>query len=100
MQGIRWLWRWKLPACRTCQSRSGDLAASVCTPTAGLSWPKRNDLMKLAGLGVCLFLSQLFYITGIELSGVVVATCMQARQYLHAGKGVLLAFPGCPGIVA
>ena len=28
-------------------------------------------------LGGCLFLNQLFYILGIDMSGVVVATCMQ-----------------------
>lgn len=54
-------------------------ARMAARPPAGVHWPKRPDLMRIAGLGVCLFLSQLFYITGIELSGVVVATCMQVR---------------------
>lgn len=39
--------------------------------------PKRHDLPKVAGLGLCLWLNQLLYILGIDMSGVVVATCMQ-----------------------
>ena len=31
----------------------------------------------MAGLGLCLWLNQLLYILGIDMSGVVVATCMQ-----------------------
>ena len=31
----------------------------------------------MAALGLCLYFNQLFYIIGIDLSGVVVATCMQ-----------------------
>ena len=30
-----------------------------------------------AALGLCLYFNQLFYIIGIDMSGVVVATCMQ-----------------------
>lgn len=39
--------------------------------------PKRQDLLHVAALGVCLFFNQLLYILGISLSGVLVATCMQ-----------------------
>jgi hypothetical protein len=39
--------------------------------------PARRDLARVAGLGLCLYFNQLFYIIGIDLSGVVVATCMQ-----------------------
>lgn len=39
--------------------------------------PRRSDLLRVALLGFCLYLNQLFYIMGIDLSGVVVATCMQ-----------------------
>lgn len=36
-----------------------------------------SDAPKIVGLGACMFASQLFYVLGIKLSGVVVATCMQ-----------------------
>ena len=39
--------------------------------------PRRGDLLAILGLGSCLFLNQLFYILGIDMSGVLVATCMQ-----------------------
>ena len=65
-------------------------------PHAGLSWPKRHDLAKIGGLGVCLFLSQLFYITGIELSGVVVATCMQVGGWACGGRPAAAAVPPSP----
>jgi len=45
------------------------------TPAGQL--PARRDLARVAGLGLCLYFNQLFYIIGIDLSGVVVATCMQ-----------------------
>lgn len=44
---------------------------------AGTTWPARHDLWRIALMGACMYLSQLFYIIGIELSGVVVATCIQ-----------------------
>ena len=31
----------------------------------------------MMALGLCLYFNQLFYIIGIDMSGVVVATCMQ-----------------------
>ena len=39
--------------------------------------PRKADLLNLAFLGLLLYCNQLFYIMGVELSGVVVATCMQ-----------------------
>ena len=39
--------------------------------------PEREDLLKIFALGMCLYFNQLFYIIGIDMSGVVVATCMQ-----------------------
>ncbi len=39
--------------------------------------PAKRDLLRVAALGLCLYFNQLFYIIGIDLSGVVVATCMQ-----------------------
>lgn len=39
--------------------------------------PRRADLLAILALGGCLFLNQLFYILGIDMSGVLVATCMQ-----------------------
>lgn len=43
----------------------------------GYSVPSKIDVWRVAGLGACMFASQLLYIIGIELSGVVVASCMQ-----------------------
>ena len=37
----------------------------------------KRDLLSITGLGICLYLNQLFFILGIDLSGVVVAACMQ-----------------------
>ncbi|KDD72087.1 hypothetical protein H632_c3887p0, partial [Helicosporidium sp. ATCC 50920] len=49
-----------------------------------LSWwltrvahPARRDVLAVVALGFCMFASQLFFIIGIELSGVLVATCIQ-----------------------
>jgi drug/metabolite transporter (DMT)-like permease len=39
--------------------------------------PKRQDVLRVMALGMCLYFNQLFYIIGIHMSGVVVATCMQ-----------------------
>jgi len=51
------------------------LMLAARTPAGQL--PARRDLARVAGLGLCLYFNQLFYIIGIDLSGVVVATCMQ-----------------------
>ena len=44
---------------------------------AGRLAPLRHDCPRVLLLGCCLFFNQLFFILGIALSGVVVATCMQ-----------------------
>lgn len=44
---------------------------------AGPMRPKQADLWRVALMGGAMFLSQLLYILGIELSGVAIATCMQ-----------------------
>lgn len=44
---------------------------------AGKTSPKRPDLWRVGLMGGAMFLSQLCYILGIELSGVTIATCMQ-----------------------
>lgn len=41
------------------------------------SIPKKEDLSSLAFVGILMYFNQLFYILGVELSGVVVATCIQ-----------------------
>jgi len=48
-----------------------------CVGTHAGLLPQRQDLGKVMGLGLCLYFNQLFYIIGIDMSGVVVATCMQ-----------------------
>ena len=57
-------------------SMSGIEAAAECDVYAAML-PKKQDLLAIAGLGACLYLNQLCYIIGIDLSGVLVATCMQ-----------------------
>ena len=48
----------------------------LCMGRTGLL-PQRQDLWRVLALGLCLYFNQLFYIIGIDMSGVVVATCMQ-----------------------
>lgn len=47
------------------------------TTLPGAPLPARQDALLFFLLGVCLFASQLLYMLGIDLSGVVVATCIQ-----------------------
>mmetsp|Transcript_6902 Transcript_6902/g.18045 ORF Transcript_6902/g.18045 Transcript_6902/m.18045 type:complete len:422 (+) Transcript_6902:229-1494(+) len=44
---------------------------------SGVVLPPSADLGWFALLGLCLFLNQLFFLLGLQFSGVVVATCMQ-----------------------
>lgn len=44
---------------------------------SGYSVPVRMDAAKVFFLGFCMFLSQLMYIIGIEMSGVLIASCIQ-----------------------
>ena len=41
------------------------------------SVPRMGDAPKLLFIGLALYFNQLFYIMGVDMSGVVVATCMQ-----------------------
>jgi drug/metabolite transporter (DMT)-like permease len=50
---------------------------ATATAAAGTVWPSWHDAGRVVALGVCMFTSQLFYIMGIELSGVTIATCIQ-----------------------
>lgn len=56
---------------------AGPLLYAIAWISTRVAAPAREDAWKVASLGCCLFCSQLFYIIGIELSGVVAATCMQ-----------------------
>ena len=58
------------------ESKEGTSPRHGHSVAAG-TFPKRQDLPKFLGLGLCLWLNQLLYILGIDMSGVVVATCMQ-----------------------
>lgn len=55
---------------------AGGIMCSVSHFTAGVV-PRREDLARFLIIGVLLYCNQLFYILGVELSGVVIATCMQ-----------------------
>lgn len=56
---------------------AGPLLYAIAWLSTGVAFPAWVDVWRVVGLGACMFFSQLFYIIGIELSGVVVATCMQ-----------------------
>ena len=66
--------------------------------------PKRSDLWRVGVMGGAMFLSQLLYILGIEMSGVTVATCMQPaipvrrRRALQADR--LAPLPPLPRALA
>lgn len=51
------------------------LSALACVLTRSV--PKKEDFKKLMFLGLLVYFNQLCYIMGVELSGVVVATCIQ-----------------------
>ncbi|CAL8470768.1 g10310 [Coccomyxa elongata] len=55
---------------------AGPIMCAMAWFSTGLL-PKRVDLVRVMALGLCLYFNQLFYIVGIDMSGVVVATCMQ-----------------------
>jgi len=56
---------------------AGPLLYAIAWISTGVAYPARQDIWRVFALGACMFLSQLFYIVGIELSGVTVATCFQ-----------------------
>lgn len=58
------------------EASAGPILFCLSYGLTGAAWPGQ-DAWSMLALGVCLFISQLMYIKGIELSGVVVATCMQ-----------------------
>ena len=73
------------------EATAGPLLYAIAWLSTGVALPEWQDAWRVAGLGLCLFLSQLFYIIGIELSGVVIATCMQpAIPVFTVMLGVLL----------
>lgn len=45
--------------------------------TLGYRLPQRGDAVKVFGLGLCMFLSQLLYIMGVDMAGVLMASCIQ-----------------------
>ncbi|CAD7703401.1 unnamed protein product [Ostreobium quekettii] len=55
---------------------AGSVMCLLAYATTGAR-PKRSDVPTLAVLGALLYCNQLFYILGMEMSGVVVACCMQ-----------------------
>lgn len=55
---------------------AGTIMCSLAYLSTGML-PKKADLMHIGYLGTLLYCNQLFYILGVSLSGVVMATCMQ-----------------------
>ncbi|CAK0782743.1 hypothetical protein CVIRNUC_005938 [Coccomyxa viridis] len=58
------------------EATAGPIMCAMAWFSSGLL-PQRQDLWRVLALGLCLYFNQLFYIIGIDMSGVVVATCMQ-----------------------
>lgn len=56
---------------------AGPILLALSWIMAGKTAPRRGDLWRVGAMGGAMYLSQLLYILGIELSGVTVATCMQ-----------------------
>jgi drug/metabolite transporter (DMT)-like permease len=56
---------------------AGPVLFLLSIVTVGYKIPGRMDVVKVLMLGFCMFLSQLLYIMGIELSGVMMASCIQ-----------------------
>lgn len=59
------------------EASAGPILFAIAWTATGVAAPARQDAGRLVALGACLFASQLFYIIGIELSGVAAASCMQ-----------------------
>eukprot|EP00210_Caulerpa_lentillifera_P008599 g8203.t1 len=55
---------------------AGGIMCSVAHFTTRVL-PRREDFLQFLIIGTLLYCNQLFYILGVELSGVVIATCMQ-----------------------
>eukprot|EP00892_Ulva_mutabilis_P009714 jgi/Ulvmu1/7114/UM034_0020.1 len=53
------------------------LALLALSSTLYQATPRRRDMLRIAGLGLCLFLNQLLFILGLFLAGVTLASCMQ-----------------------
>ena len=56
---------------------AGPLLYALAFWLTGVYLPMREDMPRVLALGAAMFASQLFYIKGIQLSGVIVATCLQ-----------------------
>eukprot|EP00216_Chloropicon_sp_CCMP2111_P003634 CAMPEP_0198242570 /NCGR_PEP_ID=MMETSP1446-20131203/17728_1 /TAXON_ID=1461542 ORGANISM="Unidentified sp, Strain CCMP2111" /NCGR_SAMPLE_ID=MMETSP1446 /ASSEMBLY_ACC=CAM_ASM_001112 /LENGTH=327 /DNA_ID=CAMNT_0043926091 /DNA_START=265 /DNA_END=1244 /DNA_ORIENTATION=+ len=48
--------------------------------TARLGRPQKKHIVHFLGAGFCLFLNQVLFIVGVDLSGAMVATCIQPSQ--------------------
>lgn len=64
---------------------------AISVMVSGYSVPVRKDAVKVFFLGFCMFLAQLLYIMGIEISGVLIASCIQPTiPVFTAMLGILL----------
>ena len=59
------------------EASAAPILFGISVMTSGYSVPVRMDAAKVFLLGFCMFLSQLLYIMGIEMSGVLIASCIQ-----------------------
>jgi drug/metabolite transporter (DMT)-like permease len=74
---------------------AGPLLFAIAWLLHGNTRPTQSDFYRVIALGFSMFASQLFYIKGIQLSGVVVATCMQPTiPVFTVLLGVLLGMEG------
>lgn len=71
------LWLANPLAGRNTRAPSAGAALLAVATTVHRTAPRRRDVLRIAGLGLCLFLNQLLFILGLFLAGVTLASCMQ-----------------------
>ena len=59
------------------EASAAPILFAISVMMSGYTVPVRMDAAKVFLLGFCMFLSQLLYIMGIEMSGVLIASCIQ-----------------------
>ena len=59
------------------EASAGPLLFLLSVVTVGYRLPLRKDAMSVFFLGLCMFVSQLLYIIGVDMAGVLMASCVQ-----------------------
>jgi len=73
------------------EASAAPILYALSVAYGGYSVPHRRDIVRVASLGAFMFTAHIMYIIGIELSGVIVASCMQpAIPVFTVLMGILL----------